>query len=1048
LLGYLAATYPAMSNAPLVQNDGLQQGAVGAILGILSEGYNQHYPYQEGMGDQRVSMVPSVAATLMKEGYTILVENGAGTFAGIEDSAYTKVGCQAMPRSEVCRRAQMLFSINPPVNDFRSLNGKIVVSWVGRLQDKGKQTVQRANDYNVTLVDVTAVPRITIAQKCDVLSSQAKVAGHRAVVEAAHAFGRFHSSEMTAAGKFPPSQTFILGIGVAGLAAIGTSKALGSVVKAWDTRDVSDQVASMGASWVKVDFKESGEGTGGYAKESSDAFKSVQQATFKKVLEDTDIVITTAAIPGKKSPLLITKEAVDAMKPGSVIVDLAAVGGGNCELTKLNEIFTTPNGITIIGYSDLPARMANQSSAMYAQNMLNLLKHIHGKEKAAGLLANISRHLEAGDEGDIVTRSIVCCRNKQLVKMPPPPAPTALVKKEVKKAAKKKEQTPLAGAATGAAVLTILVLILLGVGEGVKPSLLTTFLLAGGAGYQAVWGVAHALHTPLMSVTNAISGMTLAGGLLLIREAVDGDDAIQVRILAMIAILVSTSNIVGGFIVSQRMLNLFRKEGVKEYSVLFLLPGLVLVGFPIAFAHRPELVAATNSISSLLCVGAIGALASMKTANIGCKLGMIGVAGAISSTMVGLQESQYLVIAGLIFVGAMIGVGVGLKVSPIQLPQTVAAFHSLVGLAAMCTSIGSFANNPEVGVNVKNIASILGDFIGGVTLTGSIIAFGKLNGNLKSTALNLPGKNFINLVSLIAFLGLIYVFLSQGDGDFGVDLLWIVAALSMWMGFHLVASVGGGDMPVCITVLNSYSGWALVAEGFLLDSVSLTIVGSLIGFSGAILTKIMCDAMNRDIFNVLFGGINTVAPAKKGDEAPKEHVETSVEAVAEMLVNAKEVLVVPGYGMAMARAQNAMGDLASILRANKINLKFGVHPVAGRMPGQMNVLLAEASVPHEWVLEMDEVNPDMENNDVVLVVGANDVVNSAALEVEGCAIWGMPIIEVWRSKKVIFCKRSMAGGYADLDNPVFYKENTEMLLGDAKKTADSLAAKVRERLQG
>merc|ERR1712217_64846 len=234
--------------------------------------------------------------------------------------------------------------------------------------------------------------------------------------------------------------------------------------------------------------------------------------------------------------------------------------------------------------------------------------------------------------------------------------------------------------------------------------------------------------------------------------------------------------------------------------------------------------------------------------------------------------------------------------------------------------------------------------------------------------------------------------------------------------------------------------------GFLLQSKLLTIVGSLIGFSGAILTKIMCDAMNRDIFNVIFGGMNTVAPAKgKDDAAPKEHVETSVDAVAELVANAKEVLVVPGYGMAMARAQTAMGELASVLRNNNIKLKFGVHPVAGRMPGQMNVLLAEASVPHEWVLEMDEVNPDMESNDVVLCVGCNDVVNSAAIEVEGCSIWGMPVIEVWRAKKVIFCKRSMAGGYADLDNPVFYKENTDMLLGDAKKTADALAAKVRER---
>jgi len=252
-------------------------------------------------------------------------------------------------------------------------------------------------------------------------------------------------------------------------------------------------------------------------------------------------------------------------------------------------------------------------------------------------------------------------------------------------------------------------------------------------------------------------------------------------------------------------------------------------------------------------------------------------------------------------------------------------------------------------------------------------------------------------------------------------------------------------MPVCITVLNSYSGWALVAEGFLLKSNVLTIVGSLIGFSGAILTKIMCDAMNRDIVNVIFGGMNTAPPAK-GDSGPKVHVETSIEATADMLANAKEVLVVPGYGMALSRAQGAVGELANVLRSHQINMKFGVHPVAGRMPGQMNVLLAEAGVPHEWVLEMDEVNPDMEKEDVVLVVGANDVVNSAAQEVENCAIWGMPVLEVWRSKKVIFCKRSMAGGYADLDNPVFYKDNTEMLLGDAKKTADGLAAKVREIL--
>merc|ERR1719215_264030 len=490
------------------------------------------------------------------------------------------------------------------------------------------------------------------------------------------------------------------------------------------------------------------------------------------------------------------------------------------------------------------------------------------------------------------------------------------------------------------------------------------------------------------------------------------------------------------------------KQGEKEFSALLLIPGLLLVAAP---CWDKTLSDPTAAISGLLCVAAIGGLASMSSANAGCKFGIIGVAGSLAATLVnmstGVSQTTLIITACIGAAGSGLGLIVGFSVSPIALPQTVAGFHSLVGLAAMCTSIGSYQVNPTKGVNLENVAVVLGDFIGGVTLTGSIIAFGKLNGNLSSKPLNLFGKNYLNLTGLAAFIGLSYMFLSTDDADEGALILWGVALLSMIMGVHLVGSVGGGDMPVCITVLNSYSGWALVAEGFLLNSPVLTIVGSLIGFSGAILTKIMCDAMNRDIFNVLFGGINNAPVVKSGDTGPKEHTETSVAAVAELLANAREVLVVPGYGMAMARAQTAMGEIASVLQGNKINLKFGVHPVAGRMPGQMNVLLAEAGVPHEWVLEMDEVNPDMENNDVVLVVGANDVVNSSAQEVEGCAIWGMPIIEVWRSKKVIFMKRSMGGGYADLDNPVFYKENTDMLLGDAKKTVDALAAKVRERFE-
>ncbi|CAK0860548.1 unnamed protein product [Prorocentrum cordatum] len=1035
-----------MASAPLLQNDTLAPASAppkGPVLGVLSEEFSPDVKREDdASGDQRVSLVPDVAAALMKDGYSVAVQTMAGFYAGFTDEAYAEAGCQVLSREEVIARSDVLFAIAPPVRSFGSMRGKVLVSWVGRLQDSGKALVEQANKAGVTLMDVTAVPRITIAQKLDVLSSQAKVAGHRAVIEATHAFSRFHTAEMTAAGKYPPSQTFVLGCGVAGLAAIGTSKALGSVVKAWDVRDVSDQCQSMGAKWVTVDFKEDGAGTGGYAKESSDAFKQAQQETFRRVLKDTDIAITTAAIPGRPSPLLITKEAVACMKPGSVIVDLAAVGGGNCELTRKNEKYETVNGVTIIGYTDLPARMAAQSSAMYAQNMANLLKHIHAKDKAAGLLKNMHAHLEAGESGDIVTRSVVCCVGGRKVQMPPPPQPTPVKPKVAPAARQQKEATsPLKAAVVSSLVLCLGVLLMLALGEGVNVSLLTTFLLAGAAGYQAVWGVAHALHTPLMSVTNAISGMTAVGGVLLMDRSPLYSGP---WVIAAVAVMVSAVNIFGGFVVSQRMLDLFRKEGEKSYSALMLSPALI---FLVLSVTRRELLGPVSVVSALLCVAAIGGLASFKTAEAGCKFGMLGVFGALVATMVPVRGDNLCWALGLLALGGAQGLVVGRRVSPIALPQTVAAFHSLVGFAATATSIGSFYVHPEAGASMENIAAVLGDFIGGVTLTGSIIAFGKLNGNLKSTPLSLPGKNLLNLGGLCGFLALGAVFLQRGDGVFGVQLLLAVAVLACLMGVHLVGSVGGGDMPVCITVLNSYSGWALVAEGFLLKSTVLTIVGSLIGFSGGILTKIMCDAMNRDIFNVLFGGINNKPVAKAGDAGPKEHVETSVAAVAQMLVDAKEVLIVPGYGMAMARAQGSIGELANLCRSNKINVKFGIHPVAGRMPGQMNVLLAEAGVPHEWVLEMDEVNPDMESNDVVLVVGANDVVNSAAQEVEGCAIWGMPLIEVWRSKKVIFCKRSMGGGYADLDNPVFYKENTEMLLGDAKKTADSLAAKVREFLE-
>jgi NAD(P) transhydrogenase len=1038
-----------MASAPLLANDGLAGGGPKMAFGVLHEN-----PKNDPAGEKRVAMTPDVAKMLIGDGYVINMEPGAGVAASFSDAAYEKVGCKMLPRAQLKSASTVVFAINPPEEEFASLSGKILISWVGRLTPAGSAVVTKATEAGVTLCDVTHAPRISIAQKLDVLSSQAKVAGHRAVMEAAHNFGRFHSGEMTASGKFPPSQTFVLGVGVAGLAAIGTSRALGSVVKAWDVRDVSDQVKSMGAGWVTVDFKEDASGAGGYAKESSKEFQAAQQATFKKHLETMDIAITTAAIPGKPSPVLITEDMVKVMKPGSVIVDLAAVGGGNCTMTRKDEVYTTDNGVTIIGYTDLPGRMSCQSSSMYAQNMMQLLRHIHGKEKAAGFLSQFESHL-ANEDGDIVTRSIVTCKGGKPIKAPPPPPMLGKASKKVVEKFKKPD-TPGKDAISNMVVLSIVFILLMQTGSGTPVSVLRPFLLAGAAGYQAVWGVAHALHTPLMSVTNAISGMTIVGGIHLYNSS--GSE--EPKIMSAVSAGVSAVNIVGGFIVTQRMLNLFKRKEDADHSALMFVPGLILIAYAIMSSDimngranvDTEMIDVNNTICSCLCIFAIVCLASQKSANIGAKFGMVGVICACFNTLIPLEPSVLMGLAPYIGAGSLFGLVMGSTISPMKLPQTVAAFHSLVGFAAMATSMAAYLDSDEAdrsGANVKNISSLAGNFIGGVTLTGSLIAFGKLNGNLGSKALNLPGKNFINLVGLFTFLGLSAYLIVSGDqdgGDVGRKCTWGVALVACFMGYHLVASVGGGDMPVCITVLNSYSGWALAAEGFNLNQPMLACVGSIIGFSGAILTKIMCDAMNRDIANVIFGGMNVAAPAKKGEEEKKVHVETTVSATAALLVDAKKVCIVPGYGMAQARAQNPVGALCQTLRdADKV-CDFIIHPVAGRMPGQMNVLLAEAGVPYDFVKEMDEVNEDMESYDVCIVLGANDITNSAAQEVEGCAIWGMPVIHVWHCKKTVFCKRSMAGGYADLENPVFFKENTNMLLGDGLKTAEALLAELKTML--
>merc|ERR1712012_468519 len=444
----------------------------------------------------------------------------------------------------------------------------------------------------------------------------------------------------------------------------------------------------------------------------------------------------------------------------------------------------------------------------------------------------------------------------------------------------------------------------------------------------------------------------------------------------------------------------------------------------------PEVHQMAYLASGLACIGALGGLSAQPTARLGNALGMIGVSSGVAATLGLLQPSpevltQMAVCAGA---GGILGTGIAKKIEITDLPQLVAAFHSLVGMAAMLTCFATyldhypgFATDPAATM-IKS-ALFLGTYIGGVTFTGSLIAYGKLNGNLNSNPLMLPGRHAINSGLLAANAGAMGYFLMTPELGMGLGMLGTTAALSSVMGVTLTMAIGGADMPVVITVLNSYSGWALCAEGFMLNNNLMTVVGSLIGASGAILSYIMCVAMNRSLPNVILGGFGT-----------------SSTGTGEAIADARNIVIVPGYGLAVAKGQYPVAEMVSLLRKKGKDVKFGIHPVAGRMPGQLNVLLAEAGVPYDVVYEMDEINDDWDDVDLSLVIGANDTVNSAAEDDPNSIIAGMPVLRVWKSAQSVVMKRSLGVGYAAVDNPIFFNENNAMLLGDAKKSCDGLLA--------
>ena len=456
------------------------------------------------------------------------------------------------------------------------------------------------------------------------------------------------------------------------------------------------------------------------------------------------------------------------------------------------------------------------------------------------------------------------------------------------------------------------------------------------------------------------------------------------------------------------------------------------------------LITASYIGAAVLFILSLGGLSNQETARRGNIYGIVGMAIAILATIAAVSVGAYAILIPAMIIGAVAGAYVARKVEMTQMPELVAILHSFVGLAAVLVGFGSFVDPATalkyVGVEktIHDVEVYIGVFIGAITFTGSIIAFGKLRGSISGKPMLLPARHLLNLAGILVTLILGWIFLTTDTVGGGLWPLLIMTLIAFAIGAHLVMAIGGADMPVVVSMLNSYSGWAAAATGFMLSNDLLIVTGALVGSSGAILSYIMCRAMNRHFISVILGGFGTAGGASASAEEAGEIVATTVEETAAMLNDAKEVVIVPGYGMAVAQAQQTVSEITNKLRAKKINVRFAIHPVAGRLPGHMNVLLAEAKVPYDFVLEMDEINEDFPETDVVLVIGANDIVNPAAQEDPNSPIAGMPVLEVWKAKTVVVSKRSMATGYAGVDNPLFYKENTRMLFGDAKESFDAV----------
>lgn len=1025
----------ASSNVTMVAARPRKEVVVAVLKEVPPEGFRK---------EARVCATPDTVRTLLKEGTRVVVQSGAGEAAGYTDAAYIEAGAQVAPTVDATlggwtgdgltsERASHIFCVNlstVPINSVES--GLTIITLVNPA--KNQDVVDKLREKSVNLIALDLLPRmLSRAQAYDVLSSMANISGYRAVVEAQNLFTRFFQAQTTAAGSQKPAKVLVIGAGVAGLAAIQQAKLQGAEVRAFDVRQTCrEQVEAVGGKFLVVPGYEEadGAGAGGYAKEMTQDFIDAEMALFKKQCEEVDVVITTALIPNRPAPKLILQEAVAAMKPGSVLIDLAAENGGNVEGCVKGETIKTENGAIICGKFPMANEMAAQASTLYSTNVQKFYQSMGDKEtffldksddavRGAWLLheseGQLDRYIPQIEKPNI-----------------PDPEPEETAEERIARVTQENRVASLKSVVKWCAGIVALLVL-----RKADVQILTTFALACLAGSGAVQGVPPTLHSPLMSLTNAISGLTVVGGLLLLGQGTGWGAA-----LAPIAVGASALNIGGGFTMTSRMIGMFRREGdistFPQYN--FLAIALLCGALPVSGA---SFAPAALLVSGIACLSGIAALGKVSTAPTGSWIGLLGVVGAVAATLAQIASrgaaGLWAQVVGYLGGGLALGTLIGAKAEVTQLPQLVALFHSFVGLAAVCAALGDFMLHGAASLLPSVYAASI---VGSLTVSGSLVAFAKLQGIMGGKSLSFPGQKFAStvLAAFSAFLGWKFLMTASLAPLLGGTALWFV------LGYILAAQVGGGDMPIVITLLNSASGWALAAEGFALTNPLLIIVGSLIGSSGLMLSLEMCEAMGARILDVLkLTEKKKPAGAAGGTiEVTGEASEVDVSSVSQKLADAKKVVVVPGYGLAVAKAQYAMSEIVANLKKRGADVKFMIHPVAGRLPGQLNVLLAEAGVDYDDMLEMDDYNTDAdwEGVDLVLVAGANDTVNPLAETEPGCELYGMPVIRCWQSKEVVMLKRSLGIGYAGVANPLMFKDNTLMLLGDAKGNLDAIRSAI------